>query len=98
LATRQHKNKKTGSGAFFSTTDAHLNLMNKLCFETKMTKVSSKNLLMKSSKNNFISLLGFYLIMCFMKPLKDLGKIAILKIGELISLGGVKIHFGKLAM
>ena len=32
MAARQHKNKKTGSGAFFSTTknnaDAHLNLMN----------------------------------------------------------------------
>ena len=38
----------------------------KLCFETKMTKVSSKNLLMKNYKNNFISLPIFYLIMCLM--------------------------------
>ena len=70
----------------------------KLCFETKMTKVYSKNLLMKSSKNNFIFLLVFYLIMCLMKAPKNFGKIAILKIWELISLGGVKTHFGKLAL
>ena len=70
----------------------------KLCFETKMTKVSSKNLFMKNYKNNFIFLPVFYLIMCFMKAPKNFGKIAILKIWELISLGDVKTHFGKLAL
>jgi hypothetical protein len=45
-----------------------------------MTKVYSKNLLMKSSKNNFIFLLAFYLIMYFMKASKNFGKIAILEI------------------
>ena len=35
---------------------------------------------MESSKNNFIFLLVFYLIMCFMKAQKNFGKIAILKI------------------
>ena len=70
----------------------------KLCFEMKMTKVYSKKLLMKSSKNNFIFLLLFYLIMCLMKASKNFGKIAILKILKLISSWGVKIHFGKLAL
>ena len=40
----------------------------------------------------------FYLILCFMKAQKNFGKITILKIWELVSLGGVKTHFGKLAM
>ena len=52
----------------------------KLCFETKMTKVYSRNLLMKSSKDNFIFLLVFHLIMCLMIAPKYFGKIAILKI------------------
>ena len=70
----------------------------KLCFETKMTKVYSRNLFMKSSKDNFIFLLVFHLIMCLMNAAKNFGNIAILKICELISLGGVKTHFGKLAL
>ena len=57
-----------------------LRVKSKLCFETKMTKVSSKNLLMKNSKNNLIFLPVFYLIMCLMKAPKNFGKIAILKI------------------
>ena len=70
----------------------------KHCFETKMTKVYSRILLMKSSKDNFGFLLVFHLIMCLMKAPKNFGKIAILKIWELISLGDVKTHFGKLAL
>ena len=58
----------------------------------------SKIVLVKCSGNNFIFLLEFYLIMCFMKAQKNFGKITILKIWELVSLGGVKTHFGKLAM
>ena len=53
---------------------------------------------MESSKNNFIFLLVFYLIMCFMKAQKNFGKIAILKIWELFYLGGVKTQLGKLAL
>ena len=52
----------------------------KLLFETKMTKVYSKNLLMKSSGSNFIFLPVFYLIMWVMKAPKNFGKITILKI------------------
>ena len=48
--------------------------------ETKRTKVYSKILLMETSENNFIFLPVFYLIICLMKPLKNFGKIAILKI------------------
>ena len=51
----------------------------------KMTKVYSKNLLMKSSRNNFIFLPVFYLIMCLMKASRNFEKIAILKILELVS-------------
>ena len=40
----------------------------------------------------------FYLIMWVMKAPKSFGKIAILKIWELIFIGGVKTHFGKLAL
>ena len=71
---------------------------NKLCFETKMTKVYSRNLLMKWSKDNFIFLLVFHLIMCLMKAPKNFGKIAILKRWELVSLGDAKTHFGKIAL
>ena len=70
----------------------------KLLFKTKMTKVFSKILLMKSSGSNFIFLPAFYLINWVMKAPKNFGKITILKILELIFLGGVKIHFGKLAL
>ena len=63
-----------------------------------MTKVFSKILLMKSSGSNFIFLPAFYLINWVMKAPKNFGKITILKIWELISLGGVKTHFGKLAL
>ena len=70
----------------------------KLCFETKSTTICSKIYLVKSSENNFVFLPVFYLIMWLMKALKNFGKLAILKIWELISLGGVKTHFGKLMM
>ena len=63
-----------------------------------MTKVFSKILLMKSSGSNFIFLPVFYLIMWVMKALKNFGKLTILKIWELICLGGLKTHFGKLAL
>ena len=66
--------------------------------EMKMTKVFSKISLVKSSKNNFIFLPVFYLIMCLMKAQKNFGKIAILKTWELVSLGGAKTHFGKIAL
>ena len=66
----------------------------KLWLEMNQTKVSPKNLLMKSSGNNSI----FYLVMWNMQASKNLGKKAILKIWELISLGGVKTHLGKLAL
>ena len=72
--------------------------LHKLCFETKMTKVYSKNLLMKSSKTNLIFLIVFYLIICFMKAPMNFGKIVILEIWELISFGDVKTHIGKLAL
>ena len=75
-----------------------LSLRNKLLFKTKVTKVYSKILFMKSSESNFIFLPAFYLINWVMKALKNFGKITILKILELIFLGGVKIHFGKLAL
>ena len=66
----------------------------------KWTKVYSKILLMKSSRNNFIILPVFYLIRCFMKAPQNFGKIAILKIYmyKLVSLGGAKTHFGKIAL
>ena len=70
----------------------------KLLFKTKMTKVFLTILLMKSSGSNFIFLIVFYLIIWVMKAPKNFGKITILKILELIFLGGVKIHFGKLAL
>ena len=57
-----------------------------------------KIVLVKCSDNNFIFLPVFYLIMCFMKAQKNFGKITILKMWELVSLGDVKTHFGKLAM
>ena len=72
-------------------------LVSKLCFETKMTKVFSKILLIKSSRNNFI-FLPVICLMYFMKSSKNFGKKAILKTWELISLGGVKTYFGKVAL
>ena len=44
------------------------------------TKVSSKILLVKSSKNNFIFQPAFYLIMCLMKASKNFEKIADMEI------------------
>ena len=70
----------------------------KLRSEMNRTKESPKILLMESSGNNFISLSLFNLIMWVMKSSKNFGKIAILKIWELIFLGVVKTHFGKLAL
>ena len=74
------------------------NASHKVCFETKITKLYSKMILVKRSENNFVFLPVFYLIMWLMKASKNFGKIAILKIWELISLGGIKTHFGKLAL
>ena len=68
----------------------------KVCFETKSTKLYSKMILVKRSENNFVFLPVFYLIIWLMKTSKNFGKITILKTLELISLGGVKPHFGKL--
>ena len=62
------------------------------------TKAIPKKLLVKSSENGFILVPAFYLIMCLMKAPKNFEKIAILKIWELVSLGGGKTHFGKLAL
>ena len=66
--------------------------------EMKMTNVFSKISLVKSSKKFFIFLSVFYLTICLMKALKSFGKRGILKTWELVSLGGAKIHFGKIAM
>ena len=68
-----------------------------LCIK-KQTKVYSNFLFIKSSRNNFIFLPVFYLVMFLMKAQKNFGKIAILKKGELVSLGGAKTHFGKIAL
>ena len=70
----------------------------KLRSEMNRTKVSHKISLMKSSGNHFIFLPVFYLITWVMKALKNFGKIGILKLWELIYLGEVKTHFGKLAL
>ena len=48
---------------------------------------------MKSSKNNLIFVPVLYLIMWVMKAPKSFGKIAILKIWELVSLGDAKTHW-----
>ena len=42
-----------------------------VCSYLKVTNVNSKNLLMKSSKNDFIFLPAFYLVMCLMKAPKN---------------------------
>ena len=64
----------------------------------KMTKDFSKISLIKSSKYNFIFLPAFYLIICPMKAPKNFGKIAILKLWDMFSLGSPKTHFGKIAL
>ena len=51
---------------------------------------------MKSSKNDFIFLPAFYLVMCLMKAPKNFWKIVFFKTRELVSFWGVKTHFGKL--
>ena len=56
-----------------------------VCSYSKVTKVYSKILLMKSSENNFIFLPAFYLIMCLMKASKNFQEIVILKTRELVS-------------
>jgi hypothetical protein len=43
------------------------NSTNIVCSDLKVTKVISKILFMKSSKNYFIFLPAFYLVMCLMK-------------------------------
>ena len=50
-----------------------------VCSYTKVTKVYSKILVMKSLENDFISLPAFNLIMCLMKAPKNLFKIVIFK-------------------
>ena len=62
----------------------HIYAVLNLKFEMKMTKIYLKILLMKSSRNNFIFLPVFYLIMCLMKAPKNFEKIVILKIWELM--------------
>ena len=64
----------------------------------KVTRLYSKILLEKSSGNNFIFLPVFYLTICLMKTSKYFEKMVILKIWELVSLGGAKTHFGKIAL
>ena len=66
----------------------------RLLFEMNQTKVFSKVLLMKSSKNDFIFSPVFYLITSLMKAPKNFEKIPILKIWQLVSFWGVKTHFG----
>ena len=73
-------------------------VQHKLRSEMNRTKVSHKILLIKSSGDHFIFLPVYYLIMWVMKTSKNFGKIAILKIWELISLWDVKTYFGKLAL
>ena len=70
----------------------------KLWSETNRIKGSLDILSTKSSESNLIFLTVFYLIIWVMEALKNLGKIFILKTWELISLGGVKTHFGKVAL
>ena len=43
----------------------------------------------------FTCLPEFYLIMCHMKSPKNFEKLAIFEIPQLVSLRGVKIHFGE---
>ena len=71
---------------------------NIVCSDLKVTKVNSKIVLIKSSKNYFIFLPAFYLVMCLMKDPKNFWRIVILKTRELVSFWGVKTHFGKLHM
>ena len=56
-----------------------------VCSYSKVTKVYSKILLMKSSENDFIFLPAFYLIMCLMKAPKNVLKIVTFKTRELVS-------------
>ena len=72
--------------------------LNILWVHINATKVIPKKLLVKSSENGFILVPAFYLIMCLMKAPKNFENIAILKIWELVSFGGGKTHFGKLAL
>ena len=55
----------------------------------------SKNSLMKNWKKYLIFSPAFYPIMCLMKSSKNFEKIAVLKIWQLVSFWGVKIHFGE---
>ena len=68
-----------------------------LCIK-KQTKVYSNFSFIKSSRNSLIFLPVFYLVMSLMKAQKNFGKVVILKIWELVSLGGAKTHFGKIAL
>ena len=50
---------------------------------------------MKVQKYIWFFLPAFYLLLCLMKSLKNFEKIAILKIWQLVSFWGVKMHFGE---
>ena len=65
---------------YFGVSLQHIDLCAK-----NLTQLYSKNLLVKSSENDFIFLPAFYLIMCLMKARKNFEKIAILKTQELVS-------------
>ena len=75
-----------------------LNLVSIVLSAKKVTRLYSKILLEKSSGNNFIFLPAFYLTIFLMKATKYFGKMVILKIWALVSLGGAKTHFGKIAL
>ena len=58
-----------------------------------------KNIIIREKFRNQLKFLSvFYHIMCLMKAFRSFGKIAILKIWELVSYCGVKTHFGKLPL
>ena len=67
----------------------------KVCTIKNNTNLNAIFCLIKSSKIDSIFLPAFYLIMSHMALQKNFEKIAILKIWELFSFWGVKIHFGE---
>ena len=66
--------------------------------DKKTEKSILKFFIYKKFKKQFYFLPIFYLVMSLVKAQKNFGKISILKIWELISLGGAKTHFGKIAL
>ena len=64
-----------------------------------MHKKTDKSMFNNVISEKFRKLLYFFTcIMYLMKAHKNFGKLTILKIWKLISLGGLKTHFGKLAL